>query len=64
MVSKSTIFSEWLFFMVALTFEDMVLQGAAATLSFLDDTMELQKVRGRKQSSYSPGQRKASSIQP
>lgn len=50
--------------MVALTFEDMVLQGAAATLSFLDDSMELQKVRGRKQSSDSPGQRKASSIQP
>lgn len=34
--------------MVALTFEDMVLPGVAATLSVLNDNMELEKVRGEK----------------
>lgn len=34
--------------MAALTFEDLVLGGAVATLSLLVDSTELQKVRGEK----------------
>lgn len=50
--------------MVALTFEDMVWPGAAATLSLLNDNMELGKVRGEEWSGDSPGQHEACSIQP
>lgn len=59
-INQKRLIKEWLsgfqknhiqlmvFFMVALTFEDLVLGVAVATLSLLVDSTELQKVRGEK----------------